>query len=52
VSNGKGLFPKYVDARTAVGRRFADCVNDIAADLGGWNDLSTISRALIRRFSF
>jgi hypothetical protein len=51
VSNGKALFAAGVDARTAVGRRFDDCVNDVASDLGGWDNLSALQRALVRRAS-
>lgn len=49
ISNGERLFAHGVDYRTQLGRRFRDVVEDIAFDLGGQDQLSTLEQALIRR---
>ena len=48
VGNGKTLLP-LTDGRSATARRFRDLYEDIAADLGGIDQLSEGQRQLIRR---
>ncbi|PNE10336.1 MAG: hypothetical protein CR217_14920 [Beijerinckiaceae bacterium] len=48
VTNGSKLLP-LSDCRSATARRFRDLYEDIAADLGGLNQLSEGEKQLIRR---
>jgi hypothetical protein len=48
VGNGAKLLPA-TDGRSMTARRFKDLVEDIAADLGGKNNLSEGEKQLIRR---
>ena len=45
--NGKSLFPRGIDGRTAVGRRFKDHIGDLIVQVGG--DPSPAQAMLIRR---
>jgi hypothetical protein len=49
VSNGTRLLPGSVDGRSRFARRYRDLVQDISADLGGAERLSTLQHQLIRR---
>jgi hypothetical protein len=50
LTNGKDLLPN-IDGRTLIARRYRDIYSAIAADQGGFDNLSEARRQLIRRFA-